>query len=164
MNRKISFTILTVFLLALLIPLAYADEVKTLNVDAGHEMIFTINLSGGMNVKGSISVTGDSGDDIDFWISDPTGNKISGLGRVSQGTQFEFTANQDGAYSLHFDNSFSLLSTKNVIITYEATIAGMDATQMFILTFLVVVIIVVGIVVILKKGKKKRTRCETPNK
>jgi hypothetical protein len=161
LRKTIGFATLAVMLLILLVPIGYADEVETFNIDADHEKIFTLNLNAGMNIEGSISVTGGSGDDIDFWVTDPAGNKILDFGRVSQGTHFEFAANEDGAYSFHFDNSFSVLSTKNVVLTYEITISGLNLTQMLLLLILVVAMIVVGIVVILKRGKKKRFQEKT---
>lgn len=156
MHKKTSF-MLGIILLIFLIPFVYADEVKTFNVDAGYEQIFTLDLNEGMKIDGSMSITGGSGNDVDFWITDPVGNKIVDLGRVSQGTQFEFTANQDGAHSLHFDNAFSILSNKNIVLTYNITISGMDGSQLLILAFLVIAVIAVGIVVILKRGRNNRS-------
>ncbi|MEJ2240958.1 MAG: emp24/gp25L/p24 family protein [Candidatus Bathyarchaeota archaeon] len=154
MRNTIGFVTFTLLLLVLLVPIAYA-EVEALNVEAGDEQVLTLNLNAGMNVGGSISVTGGSGNDIDFWVTDTAGNKILDFGRVSHGTQFEFSATEDGSYSLHFDNSFSILSTKNIVLTYEITISGLNFTQLLLLTILVGAIIVVGIVAILKKGKNK---------
>jgi len=162
MIKRTNFVIFSVFFLALLIPITYAADVETFNVAAGDQNIFTLNLREGMNIEGSISVTGGSGNDIDFWIIDPTGNTILNLGRISHGTEFEFSVDQNGAYSLHFDNSFSLLSTKNVVLTYDVFIAGLNQTQLLLLAFLVIAIIVIGIIIILKKGRKSRTECK-PN-
>ena len=155
LRNTIGFVTFILLLLVLLVPIAYA-EVEALNVDAGDEQVLTLNLNAGMNVVGSISVTGGSGDDIDFWITDPAENKILDFGIISHGTQFEFAATEDGPYSLHFDNSFSILSTKDIVLTYEITISGLNFTQLLLLTILVGAIIVVGIVAILKKGKRNK--------
>ena len=140
MNKKRNFMFGIIFLI-FIIPFVYAEEVRTFNVDAGDEQIVTLDLNAGMKVDGSMSITGGSSNDVDFWITDPIGNKIVDLGRVSQGTEFEFTANQNGAHSLHFDNAFSVLSNKNVVLTYNITISGLDGTQLLILAFLVIAII-----------------------
>lgn len=54
----------------------------------------------------SLSISSGTSNDIDLWITDPLGNTIVNLGRISQGTTFEFTAQKSGVYTFHFDNSF----------------------------------------------------------
>ncbi|MEJ2242099.1 MAG: emp24/gp25L/p24 family protein [Candidatus Bathyarchaeota archaeon] len=156
LQKTIVFTTV-ILLLSYLVSINFAAEVETFNVDAGNENIFTLSLHAGMNVEGTISVTGGNGNDIDFWITDPSGNIVLDAERVSQETHFDFAANENGKYNLHFNNSFSILSTKNVVITYEITISGLNGTQLLLLAILVAAIIVVGIVIILKKGKKENT-------
>ncbi len=156
MNKKIGIVFLCVLLLS--ISAVGAAEVETITVDPlGGEEILTFNLNNGQKFSGSLSISGGIGDDINFWVQSPNGTQILNLGSVSEGTEFEFTSEQDGAYTLHFKNS-ALLSSKTVNLTYEIqtlSIAGLDGTQILIAAFLVIVVIVVGIVVIFKKGKAK---------
>ena len=44
---------------------------------------------------------------------------LSIIGRIGQGTTFEFTAQESGAYTFHFDNTFSLISSKTVTLSYD---------------------------------------------
>lgn len=71
-------------------------------------------------VEGEITVQGGSGNDIDFWITDPSGNTIVQAGRVSQRRSFSFISSTLGNYSLHLGNTFSLFSNK--IVNYSFTI------------------------------------------
>lgn len=99
--------------------LASAAEVQSISVQPGYVQTLSANLNSGDTISGSISVTGGSGDDIDFSIKDPSGNEIFTKRRVAKGTTFSVTATQAGAYTFVFDNSFSLLSGKNVQLSYS---------------------------------------------
>jgi hypothetical protein len=119
---RVSTLLLTLGLFAFVLASpAYASTVQQCNVAAGSQCTLTFNLNNGDSVSGSISVTGGSGNDVNFYISDPTGGQIYNAGRVSGGTSFSFTANSSGAYILHFDNSFSLLSSKQVTVSYDVS-------------------------------------------
>jgi hypothetical protein len=116
-------TLLLFFAFALASPVN-ASTVQQCNVSAGSQCTLTFNLNNGDSVSGSISVTGGSGNDINFYITNPTGGQIYNAGRVSGGTSFSFTADSSGAYILHFDNSFSLLSSKQITVSYDVTSSG----------------------------------------
>lgn len=64
-------------------------------------------------------MVGGSNNDVDFWVTDPVGAKILDLGRASQERTFEFEAKANGTYVLHFSNTFSLIASKNVTLTYD---------------------------------------------
>jgi hypothetical protein len=143
-----------------MVSLTFAADVETFDVASGDQDVFSFNLREGMSVEGSLSISGGIGDGVYFWITDPENNIVIDFGQVSQGTEFEFFVDQNGEYSLHFDNSFST-SPKNVVVTYEVFISGLNQTQLLLLAFLVIAIIVIGIIIILKKGRKSRTKCKT---
>lgn len=115
----ISAVALASILFISLVPTASSTEVETVNVSAGEIRTMTLNLRDGATVSGSFSVTGGSGDDIDFWVTDPSGNHIISERRITRGDDFSFRASDNGAYTIHFDNSFSLLSTKQVRLSYD---------------------------------------------
>jgi ribosomal protein L40E len=98
----------------------YASEVQTVTIDPLSQTTLTFNLNEGQKFSGSLSITGGSDNDINFWITDPFGNRIVDSGRVSGGRSFEFTTIGDGAYTLHFDNTL-WLTTKTLTLTYEVT-------------------------------------------
>jgi hypothetical protein len=152
MIKKMGIVFLS--LLLLLGSVVFAAEVETITIEGFSEEIFTHNMNDGQQFSGSLSISGGLGDDIIFSVKAPNGTEIIKPSSVSEGTEFEFMANQDGAYTLVFSNVGLLSRTVN--LTYEVktlTIAGLDGTQVLIASFLVILAIVVGIVVIFKKGK-----------
>jgi len=154
MNKKVGIVFLSVLLL--LASVVSAAEVETITIGALSEETFTYNLNEGQQFSGSLSVSGGLGDNIIFSVKAPNGTEIVNLGSVSEGTEFDFMANQDGAYTLIF--FFFCLVSRTVNLTYDIktlTIAGLDGTQVLIASFLVILVIVTGIIVIFKKGKSQ---------
>lgn len=152
MSKKIGIVFLSVLLL--LASVVSAAEIETITIEGFSEETITYNLNDGQQFSGSLSVSGGLADNIIFSVKAPNGTKIVNLGSVSEGTEFEFTANQDGAYTLVFTNAG--LVSRTVNLTYDIktlTIAGLDGTQVLIASFLVILVIVIGIIVIFKKGK-----------
>ena len=101
-----------------------------------------------------MSITGGSGNDLNFWVTDPTGGVVLNQGRVSQGTRFAFTASTAGGYTLHFDNSFSLFSGKLVTLTYDIALSVVTNLTILVLGA-VAGALVVGLLVFVKVRKKK---------
>jgi hypothetical protein len=152
MNKKNGLVFLCVLLLC--VSAVYAAEVETITVDALSEETRTHNLNDGQQFSGSLSVSGGLADNIRFSVKAPNGTEIINIGSISEGTEFEFTADQDGAYTLVFTNVG--LGSRTVNVSYDIktlTIAGLDGTQILIVAFAVIAVIVVGIVVIFKKSK-----------
>jgi hypothetical protein len=57
-----------------------------------------------------------------IWVTDPIDNRILDFGKIYQGTDFEFTAERDGAHTLNFDNPLIFLERndeKIVTMTYS---------------------------------------------
>lgn len=138
-----------------------AAEMETITVPPLRSVGFIFNLGVGDTVRGSISVSGGSGNDVDFWVTDPGGSHILNFGRVSRGTDFSFRADRSGAYTLHFDNSFSLISSKMVIITFDVErpiIPGVGAGPLdwssivlVAIVLAIIVIVVVAAVIMLRR-------------
>jgi len=129
-----------------------ASSVETVQVGALSEQMLIFNLNTGQKFTGSLAISGGSGNDIDFWITDPQGTSILNMGRVSQGGNFGFTAQASGAYTFHFSNSFSLLSSKTVNLTYDIglpSIFGIDLEWLLITIGVVVslLLLIVGLAV-----------------
>ncbi|MDA4127641.1 MAG: emp24/gp25L/p24 family protein [Thaumarchaeota archaeon] len=123
---RVSPLILTLALLLLalvqVVPVR-AATVQQCTVNPGEVCTLTFNLNNGDKVSGSISISGAS-NDVNFYVTNPAGARIYDAGRVTGGTTFSFTADSSGAYILHFDNSFSLLSSKQVTASYDITTGG----------------------------------------
>ena len=114
---------LLVFSVVLSVPVN-AATVQQCNASAGAQCTLTFNLNNGDKVSGSVSISGGSANDVNFYITNPSGGQIYNAGRINGGTTFSFTADTSGAYILHFDNSFSLLASKQVTVSYDVTSNG----------------------------------------
>ena len=155
MNEKTGIVFLCVLLVS--ISTVWAVEVETITVGPLSEGTLTYKLNNGQKFSGSVSVSGGIADSIIFSVRAPNGTRIVATTSIAGGTEFEFMADQDGAYTLVFENTLGL-NSKTVNLTYDIqtiTIAGLDGTQILIAAFFVILVIVVGIVVIFKKGKAK---------
>jgi hypothetical protein len=165
MKSKLFHLIITAILLSsVAFTFVGASQVESYSVGPGYTEIVPINLDSGQKFTGSLAITGGSGNDINFWVTDPQGTSILNQGRVSQGTTFEFTAQSSGAYTLHFDNSFSLLSSKAVVLTYDIsspTVFGVDFG--LLLTIIGVVVILLIVIVALAVALHRRKRISKTN-
>ena len=118
-GRKLILGITTVLLLTFIVSCVNATKVRTVQVEPLTKRMLIFDLDKGDKFSGSLAISGGANNDINFWITDPHGNTIVDLGRISQGTTFEFTTQESGAYTFHFDNTFSLISSKTVNLSYD---------------------------------------------
>lgn len=141
------------FFMLSLISSCFAAEVETITVEPSHYKLLIFNLNPGDKFSGSLSITGGANDDIDFWITGPSGGTVLNLGRVYEGTSFEFTANEKGAYTLHFDNTMSLISSKIVTLSYtiEPAPVGISIPGFPIETILIGIILTAVALTVLRK-------------
>lgn len=93
-------------------------------------------------VSGSFSTVSIDEKGVNFYITDPYNNTLLRYDNVLQ-RSFSFTAEVDGLYQLHFDNSLSVSSRKTVSLNYDITryIMGMPQEQ-----FLFIVIAAVALI------------------
>lgn len=168
MKNKLFLTLgITAILLSVVVfSFVNASSVETVQVGALSEKMLIFNLKTGQKFTGSLAISGGSGNDIDFWITDPQGTTILNLGRVSQGRSFDFTAQASGAYTFHFSNGFSLLSSKTVNLTYDVglpSIFGIDLGLLLIIVGVVVflLLLVVGLAV-MRYRKKNLSKTNQP--
>jgi hypothetical protein len=96
----------------------FSEDVKTIVVPAGYTQTLTFNLNKDAKFTGSVSVSGGNSD-INFWVANPTGDHIIPKQGVYVGKSFQFEAESNGGYTLNFDNSFSLVTSKTVTLTYK---------------------------------------------
>jgi hypothetical protein len=118
----------------------------------------TFNLNNGDQVSGTVSITGGSANDINFRVTGPSGATVYDAGRVTGGTSFSFTANQPGAYILHFDNSFSLLSSKQITVSYSVgstLIPGVSPNTSYIIIGIVIALIIIVVALAARRGRRK---------
>ncbi|MFC2006793.1 emp24/gp25L/p24 family protein [Chloroflexota bacterium] len=83
------------------------------------EETLPVELKVGETLEGCVQVTAGGELDIGFWVIDPYGYIVYWVrDRIEGRHDFKFKAAQDGYHILHFDNSFSLLTSKTVIVKY----------------------------------------------
>jgi hypothetical protein len=61
-----------------------------------------------------MTISGGSGDDINFYIKDSAGSTVFNPGRVSHTYSYQSVAQKDGNYRVYMDNGFSTISAKTV--------------------------------------------------
>jgi hypothetical protein len=134
-----------------------STTVQQCNAPSGSQCTLTFNLNNGDKVTGSVSITGGSSNDINFYVTNPSGARIYDAGRVSGGTSFSFTADSSGAFILHFDNSFSLMSNKQVTVSYDVASGGIPEFPPAILLMTIVALVVAGSYMMVRSHIYKRT-------
>ncbi|MCW4005856.1 MAG: emp24/gp25L/p24 family protein [Candidatus Bathyarchaeota archaeon] len=118
-SKKLALAVTMVLAFSVLVcPCAFAEETESVTVDPLSEQVLVFNLDEGVKFSGSLAISGGN-NDIDFWVTNPEGQTILDLGRVSDGKSFNFTADKSGAFSFHFNNDFSVLSSKVVTLSYN---------------------------------------------
>ena len=115
-HRKVVLT--AILFLLFIIVVVHATQVKTFQVNPLLDQKMQFDLDRGFRLTGSFSVEGGN-NDIDFKVIDPVGNTIIDLGRVTGETSFQFLTEQDGNYTAVFGNSFSMLTSRTVTISYD---------------------------------------------
>ncbi|MGQ0377353.1 MAG: emp24/gp25L/p24 family protein [Nitrososphaerota archaeon] len=119
---KLLILIITLFTLLIIQPLpSFAKQVETVDVPPGNMQSLEFDLVAGENFIGSFTVSGGFANDIKFWVANPVDNHIILRQNVAGEKRFAFTADQNGRYTLFFDNSFARERSKKITLTYEIT-------------------------------------------
>ena len=91
---------------------------KHFTVEPLQEMTMTINMNHGALFEGYLTVRGGN-DDVRFYIKDSYGNKVLDINRVRGRYDFDYHATSEGFHTIYFDNSFSLVTSKQVYIHFR---------------------------------------------
>jgi hypothetical protein len=148
-HKKLRLVVLLILATLLVAMIGYAKAgTETFTVPPGQEVVRTVGLSKGDKVSGSITVSGGTSYDIDFYVSDPNENIILRYDRAKQ-TSFSFTASITGNYTMHFDNSpraYSVFSSKSVTLdnTITRALFGLAPELFSILLLIITTAIVIG--------------------
>ncbi len=134
-------------------------EVKSLS-----ESSLAWTVRSGVRVSGSVLINGGSNNDIDFWITDPEGVEVIDFGRVSGRKSFQFTTSKSGAYTFHFSNTFSSLSSKTVtLVRYDPPLhLNIDDGPSLLLGILVVVLVVLVVSLFVYSRRTRRSETAQP--
>ncbi len=141
-------------------------ETSIIEIPAGTSRIVPISLNQWDKVTVSLSVSGGWGNDIDFWVENPSDETILDLGRVSGSASSEFSASQTGTYELYLSNSFSIFSSKTVTLTYDVIRTPFTPIVMNLIYIATIVIAVVAGIMIYRHYKKPSpaTPSDVPSK
>lgn len=144
-------TIALVILMSLTAVTAYGASTETLTLEANKQTSLIWTLSEGTSFKGSFVLNGTA--IIRFRVTDPKGNIILDLGFVNKSASFEFTPEEQGEYSLIFDNTGGS-STLTVTLTYDA--AGSLSPLVFIPVDITVVLSIALVIYVYRNRKKSK--------
>ncbi len=101
-------------------PVGHVVPYKDLNltVESLSTKTLTINMSEGAVFEGYLTVRGGN-DDVRFYIEDSFGNVVLDINRVNGRYDFSYVTTSEGFHTIYFDNSFSILTSKQVYIHYR---------------------------------------------
>ena len=94
----------------------YQDD--SLTVEPLTSVTMTVNMADEAVFEGYLTVRGGN-DDIRFYIKDSYGNKVLDINRVKGRYDFSYRATSGGFHTIYFDNSFSIVTSKQVYIHYR---------------------------------------------
>jgi hypothetical protein len=136
-----AFAVLSAFILAGVLGVAFGAN-ASFTIQPLKEHTIALSLQETDSVSGSFSTVSDDETGVNFYVTDPYNNTILHYDNVLQ-RSFSFTAEADGDYQLHFDNSLSAVTRKTVSLNYNVThyIMGMPQEQ-----FLFIVIAAVALI------------------
>jgi hypothetical protein len=106
-----SITITTLLIMSFMALLASATTLPAITLSASSAQL-PIMLPIGTTFNGSILTTGT----VRFWVSAPNGAVTVNLGLIDKTEEFSFVANQNGNYTMNFENS--LTNSIKVIFSY----------------------------------------------
>jgi hypothetical protein len=128
----LGFSVLIVGLFFYLIPLGMSNtKTDSFQVPNLQTATSTFVLNKGDRIEGYFTILGGS-NDIRFNIQDPYGSVILNAGTVTGRRDFAFTAEYSGAYTLFFDNGYSIFTSKTVFLSYSGTVAFPSAIAIVI--------------------------------
>lgn len=130
------------------------------NVPALQTITVTWNLDKGSRIEGYFTVRGGN-DDIRFSIKDPYGSVILNAGTITGRGDFAFTAESTGAYTMYFDNSYSIFTSKAVFLSYQATVIPISTNVFLTLILLGLALLLLGVSRVYQTRAKERE--QVPN-
>ena len=117
-------------------------------------------LPSGTIFNGTIVTTGD----VRFWVSDPNASEIVNLGIIDNDASFSFIAQQNGTYTLNFEND--LPNTVQVTFSYTTNppIPGSNDSTGLSNTYLIITIIIaVSAATLLILFERRQSKIKTSN-
>jgi len=138
-----------------------AANVQVFHIAAGNTNFASLTLDIGQYVSGSFTVAGSIDYDlqIDFWVTNPRGTRVFDYGPVSGGAEFNFTADEDGIYTLEFFNFPSLSSSeKTVTLTYDVTTPEVSSPDYLFYYVLIGIVLALALTFIFIAYDRRKSR------
>ncbi len=162
-TKSLFFAALTALLVTSLIALpAFGTTVPTFTLSASTTQLPYL-LPQGTTFNGSFVTTGS----VRFWVNAPNGLQIVNLGIIDKAATFNFTAQQNGTYTLNFENDLSNSIQVSFSYTTNPQIPGnSNSTEASLLYLLVIVIIAVSgsLLIIFTVRRKNKTHASAAYK
>jgi hypothetical protein len=145
--RKLAFilevAVISVLILAGITRLTLGSN-ASFTVQPLKEHTITLNLQETDGVSGSFSTVSEDETGLNFYVTDPYNNTVLHYDDVLQ-RSFSFTAEVNGNFQMHFDNSLSADNSKIVSLNYDVTHYIMGLPQEQFLMIVIVAIAVIGL-------------------
>lgn len=148
-SMKNLFAVLTILLAFVFVCGFVSAYSETIELKGEESVARTINLNGGDEVVGRVTIVGDP---INFSISDPDGRIILNYTNIAL-KDFQYTTSKTGNYSFHFENLFSEKS-KFVTLNYNVQHYIFGFPQEYVLVFVIVGLSLVAVVVFVAMSPK----------
>ena len=152
--------ITTLLIMSFMALLASAATLPVITLSASSAQL-PIMLPTGTTFNGSISTTGT----VRFWVSAPNGAQIVNLGLIDKTTAFSFIAEQNGNYTMNFENDLTNSIQVNFSYVTNPDISSGNNSSGIPLVYLVIsiVIAVLGSILIIffVRRKNKINNSET---
>lgn len=150
LRKYLACSLLAATIVLLLIPAGRATA-ESFTVRAGQEEIKSLSLATDDHVQVKFTVTGQTMNLLDFYITDPKGNMLATFGTTGN-VNYAFVCSQEGEYGLHFSNVASG-EDKLVSLDYEVQHYVFGMEQMLFLTLIIVGICVAATAVFIIMSK-----------
>lgn len=125
------------------------------SVSAMQRLTLTMHFEKHERLEGYFTVRGGN-DDVKFYIKNPYGAVILDAGMVTGRHDFAFTAEHEGVYTLYFDNTFSLITSKTIFLSYRITVKSILYDLSLPITVVGVAILAWGLISIYEKKMKEK--------
>lgn len=152
----VGFVILLVGLFFYLYPyITTKTRTEDYDVPALQTLTLTMHFEEGERIEGYFTVRGGN-DDVKFYIKNPYGAIILDAGMMTGRHDFAFTAEHTGVFTLYFDNTFSLLTSKTIFFSYQLTVRTILDELRLPMVLVGVGILSVGLLSMYEKKIKER--------
>lgn len=156
MNFKYVLLLIPVVLILVNVNDSFAES-KSFTVRAGDEQYLNFGMNEGDRIKFWVTVSGGANDDINLRITDYQ-NTLREK-RIYSNYEDEIWRSESGSISFVFDNTISIISSKQVNFSYEIIqnpqSQGAYGYGWILVLILIVVSIVIGVTVVIKKRRRK---------